>query len=146
MVWLKIDIGLPHILQHRDRTILPRGPRLDRQMAVSNGCVRYPDAHVEDYPYPSIPDGPVVAVPPVLLESCHDDTICNPFKEMWRWLKWMSKGASQRWCCESDALQCCQGIPRDDRGMSHEDLGDGVNGGARQTRALRVLYRGQLET
>ena len=34
-----------------------------------DGCVKYPDAHVEDYPYPSILDGTVGAVPPVLLHS-----------------------------------------------------------------------------
>jgi hypothetical protein len=42
----------------------------------------------------------------------------------------MSKGASQCWYCESDALQVCQEIPGDDQGASDEDLGDGVNGGA----------------
>jgi hypothetical protein len=30
--------------------------------------------------------------------------------------------------CESDALQVCPEIPRDDQGVSDEDLGDGDGG------------------
>ena len=45
-MWLKIDVGLPHVLGAE----LPY-PRLElgRQNGCVDGCVKYPDAHVEDY-------------------------------------------------------------------------------------------------
>ena len=83
---VKIDVGLPNVLKQNcgtTRLMTPRAPD-----GCVDGCVKYPDAHVEDYP---LPDGIVVAVPPSpLLMRKYHGTICNSFQEMWRWLRWMS--------------------------------------------------------
>ena len=107
MMWLKIDVGWPHVPQH--------GLRIECQMAVSM-VVKHLDAHGEDC---SLPYGTVVAVPPSprVMRKYHG-TICNSFQKMWRWLKWMSKGASQCWCPSR--------LPGDGQGTSDETLGDGV--------------------
>src|ERR1700733_3322394 len=77
MMWLEIDVGLPRVL----RPELPY-PRLERhwQMGRVDGC--QVDAHVEDNRLSIIPylmGQFVMAIPPVLLESCENiiGTICN---------------------------------------------------------------------
>jgi hypothetical protein len=65
MLWLKIDAGLPRVLQHR--TILPRGPRLERQMAVSMAVSSTQTPRTGLYLVVQF-----VAVPSVLLESCEN--------------------------------------------------------------------------
>ena len=74
----------------------------------------------------------VMAVPPVLLESCENimGTICNisgnvDITEMDDVERC---GETQGWYCELNPLQVCQEIPGDDQ----RDPGDadGVNGGA----------------
>jgi hypothetical protein len=54
MMWLKGDVGLPRVLRRR----IALYARLERQpeMGCVDGCVKYPDSHVQDYP---LPDGTV---------------------------------------------------------------------------------------
>jgi hypothetical protein len=60
VIELKIDVGLPRVPQHR--TILPRGPRLERQMAVhlsiavTVSSTNTPTSRIIDCP---LPDGTV---------------------------------------------------------------------------------------
>jgi hypothetical protein len=63
VMWLKIDVGLPRVLRRRTAFPTPRAP-----VGPCRGCVKYPDAHVEDYPWPY---GTVCdSRPSVLLELC----------------------------------------------------------------------------
>jgi hypothetical protein len=63
VMWLKIDVGLPRVLRRRTAFPTLRAPD-----GLHRGCVKYPDARVEDYPRPygTVCDGR----PPVLLELC----------------------------------------------------------------------------
>jgi hypothetical protein len=72
-MWLKIDVGLPRVLR--------RGPRLERQMAVSS--TQIPLRGLSTIPYLMIQ---LVPVPSVLLESFENIMARSAIlsEEMWR--------------------------------------------------------------
>ena len=105
MMWLKIDTEL----SYSTTRLTPRAPD-----GCVDDCVKYPDAHVEDY---SVPDGTVVVVP-----QCSSSYAKLP----WHDLQFFPGNVKNNWnrcrkvrlsagTAKSDALQGCQGIPGDNQ-------------------------------